>query len=238
MNVGPIGFFWIVGLHPRPSLWGWGALVGFGWWWMAAEGADPTSVFSLLLYAQMFAASTGFNVPARLGHFDALLIGPRSRLTVALAHWVVTATPGLFAWTVLGCTELMIPRVDPLLAFRVPSLIALMIASTIPWALTLPLQRWSGGVLWTLLLVGLAATGDGVALVRTTLTASTVETVYETATNGVIVIACPFLLLNTSVKTALTSGLVLAAAGGGAVAALLGGMVFVARQDYPLEHAP
>lgn len=48
-----------------------------------------------ILLLQLFACSSGFDVPARRGHYDLLLTHAGSRRLVVLGHWVASACPGV-----------------------------------------------------------------------------------------------------------------------------------------------
>src|SRR4029434_11222861 len=61
--------------------------------------APGTLVPVLLL--QVFAAASGFALPARRGHFDLLLTRGSSRTLIALVHWAMSIAPGLASWLVL-----------------------------------------------------------------------------------------------------------------------------------------
>ena len=51
-----------------------------------------------ILLLQLFACSSGFDVPARRGHYVLLLTHAGSRPLVLFAHWVASACPGVICW--------------------------------------------------------------------------------------------------------------------------------------------
>src|SRR5258705_3172966 len=98
-------FFRVVQLHSAYMLIGLAALGVFGVAEFAMDPGRGMDVAVPVMLLQMFAVSSGFSVPARRGHFDALLTGGSSRLQVALTHWLVSIAPGISVWLVLGLCE-------------------------------------------------------------------------------------------------------------------------------------
>ena len=133
---------------------------------LAAAGvvvSDPRRAGAALtpvLLLQLFAASSGFMVPARRGHYDLLLTQGHGRVSVALAHWVMSVTPGLCCWLGLGLVEAMVtPGAQAVLASG--SGAAVLLVSTVPWALTVTLPRFAGGIGWLVVLALAVAAGSG-----------------------------------------------------------------------------
>ncbi len=224
----PGRYFSTVPLQSGPMRAGLVAVLGVGVaqvCWVPAGGQD--AVVTLLLL-QMFAASSGFAIPARRGHYDTLLTGGSSRAGVAAAHLAWSVGPGVLAWAVLGIVELLAGGG----AVRSSgSVVALALVSCGAWAITVPLPRLSGGVMWlVLLLAGLGwpsvwrqellevAVGEGTATART-----------------VAYILCPLVLGGRSLETAdvvaVLPALVLVAGATGAA------WRYVLRMDVALEGA-
>jgi hypothetical protein len=110
-----------------------------------------------VLLLQLFTASSGFAAPARRGHYDLLLTSGTSRLRVTLAHWVTTIAPGVLSWLALAFVErLTVPGDGALLASGTWA--AMFMVSTLPWAFTVALPRFSGAIGWLLLLVTMGTT--------------------------------------------------------------------------------
>ncbi len=109
-----------------------------------------------VLLLQSFAASSGFALPARRGHYDLLFTRGSSRTSIALVHWATSITPGLGSWLVLAVLEILMSAgaSDRLLASGTCA--AVFLVSTIPWAIGVALPRFSGGIGW--LLVAVTAT--------------------------------------------------------------------------------
>jgi hypothetical protein len=114
-----------------------------------APSSGQDAVVTLLLL-QMFSASSGFAIPARRGHYDAILTGGSSRTAVVGWHLVMSVAPGLVGWLVLGACELGVGRSVVLSG---GSIAAMVMVSAAGWAVTVPLPRLSGGVVWLVLLL-------------------------------------------------------------------------------------
>ena len=113
--------------------------------------APPGSATVPLLFVQLFAAASGFGAPARRGHFDLLLTRGEERVMIAAAHWASSIAPGVMAWLVVVGLELAMR--SPPVAATTGTAAALLLVSTLPWAITAPLPRYSGAIGWLLTLV-------------------------------------------------------------------------------------
>jgi hypothetical protein len=141
-----------------------------GWMWMAfavaAIGggvaltigrATPASALAPIFFLQMLAASSGFAVPARRGHYDLLLTGGMSRLAIAGAHCTASCIGGIAAWLTIAAGEAIATGGVPATSFASGTVLALIVVSLLSWAITAPLPRLSGGLVWLLLVVTLQA---------------------------------------------------------------------------------
>ena len=156
----PIRFFRIVSLHSKYML---AALTGLGVLGIVMlsldvrRGMDASVPLALL---HMFSVSSGFAVPARRGHFDLLLTTGTTRLRIAIVHWLMSIAPGVAVWLVLGFAEWVFGGA-PGLVLTNGTVAAMTLISMLGWALTVPLPRLSGGVIWLVaLFIVLAASGD------------------------------------------------------------------------------
>lgn len=124
----------------------------------SADGLLP------LIVLQMFAASSGFEVPARRGHFDWLVTGPTPRTHVALTHCVCSGAPGLVACLVAGVGDWGLHGTPgPML--HSGTWAAMLMVTAVGWAITVPLPRLSGGVLWVVVMIAVGVlTGRGAGL--------------------------------------------------------------------------
>lgn|SRR5262245_51399584 len=194
----PLPFFRVVPLHSPYLLLGL-VLVGLlGIVTVSLDRSRGMYALTPVLLLQMFAVSSGFQVPARRGHFDLLLSGGSTRLRIALAHWALSAFPGFVVWIVVGLAERLVSDGVHARAFLTGSAAALLLVSTIAWAITVPLPRLSGGVVWVVTMVlaltmtddwrnalVAAARGDGTPVSR-----------------AFLVLLFPFTLIGTSIRGA------------------------------------
>jgi hypothetical protein len=104
-----------------------------------------------LLLLQAFAASTGFVAHARRGYYDHLLTSGVPRLTAAAAHWALSAGPGISWWAVMAATEVAVAGSSTLVTPG--GVAALCLVSTLPWAGTLALPRFTAALTWLVLAV-------------------------------------------------------------------------------------
>jgi hypothetical protein len=209
-------------------------VVVLGGWLLRANPADVGAPFVPLLFLQMFASSSEFSGPASRGYFDALLVSGWSRPAVAASHWVAAVLPGVTAWAALGLLELAMADPQQAIGFEPRSLVALLLVSTIPWALTLPLPRFSGGLLWTVLMLVLTLTRSGSTFLRNAVAVTEGAPAGDMATVAAALAACPLLFLNPSATSASASAFVLVTEAALAVLVFAGGVAYVTRREYPL----
>lgn len=143
-----------------------------------AIGADPgrsSNALLPVLVLQSFAASSGFALPARRGHYDLLLTRGNDRSWIALAHWATSIATGLASWLVLAVFERVVSggASDHLSASGTCA--ALFLVSTLPWAVTVALPRFSGGIGWMLVAVTSATTLSGHIFAPWTVSSTRIE---------------------------------------------------------------
>ena len=153
-------FFTVVPVVSHAMLTGFLLIVCGGCVAIAVDRGCAVAAMTPLLLLQLFAASSGFTVPARRGHYDLLLTSGAGRLSIGAAHWAMSVFPGVLAWVALAVTE----RAAGGDALRTPgTLFAVAFVSTWPWSLTMTLRRMSGALL-LLLLVFTAGGGSTAGL--------------------------------------------------------------------------
>jgi hypothetical protein len=111
-----------------------------------------------VLLLQSLAASSGFALPARRGHYDLLLTRGRNRTLIALVHWAASVSPGLASWLALATAELVATGGEATSLFATGTCAAVCLVSTVPWATSIALPRFSGGIGWMLVAVTAATT--------------------------------------------------------------------------------
>jgi hypothetical protein len=120
------------------------------------DEARSARALTPLLLLQLFAASSGFLVPARRGHYDLLLTGGYRRASVAGMHWAASMLPGVAVWlTVVAVTVVAVPSAATAM-LATGTLVTLTLVSTVPWAATIALPRFTASIAW-LVLVAVAA---------------------------------------------------------------------------------
>jgi hypothetical protein len=195
MNVSPFRFFVIVCLHPAHHLAVLAAVVFIGLWTIAMSAGELDSALGMLLFVQMFLASSGFLVRARRGHFDLILACTSSsgRARVLASHWLASVLPGFLGWTLVCVTAWSLGGGAWSFASIGSRFAALLIVSALAWTAGLALPRGAGGALWAAGLV--AALLYRVDFVALTMSSSTPITLFAAHTAAIVL--CPFLLLGT-----------------------------------------
>jgi hypothetical protein len=110
----------------------------------------------LLLHG--LAASSGFAAPARRGHYDLLFTHGSSRVALAVAHWIASVAPGLSSWLVLALVEVTASMGSERALLASGTGVAMTLVSTLPWAATVALPRFWGGIAWLVALATLSST--------------------------------------------------------------------------------
>jgi hypothetical protein len=155
-------FFHVVSPLHGLVVWTFGVLV-IGSAAVVSMAPDRTAgAVAPLLLLQMFAASSGFAVPARRGHYDLLLTRSADRTWIALAHWVMSISAGIGSWLIVAAVEAL-TRGHAAITLASGTCAAVALVSTIPWAVTIALPRFAGGIGWLLVLTitGLTLSPDG-----------------------------------------------------------------------------
>jgi hypothetical protein len=184
-------FFTIVGLHPPYALAILGVVVGLGVWTTSVDPRELDSGLGMVLFVQMFLASSGFLIRARRGHFDPLLAGGRGRAGVLMWHWIVSVTPGVAAWLCLAGTGSALGSPAAPSAMIGGRAAALFIVSAVAWTAGFALARGAAGVVWIAALLGLL-------LRRTDLLVAAPAVSWPSLValrHAVTLVVCPFLLI-------------------------------------------
>jgi hypothetical protein len=111
-----------------------------------------------VLILQAFAASSGFALPARRGHYDLLFTRGSSRTLIAIVHWVMSIAPGVASWLILSVVEFLVSRGASYSLTASGTCAAMLLVSTLPWAVTVALPRFAGGLGWMLVAATTATT--------------------------------------------------------------------------------
>lgn len=195
--------------------------------------ANPAGVdesLALLLLWQMFCASSGFMRHAAAGHFDVALVRwPRA--AVSVGHAVHSVWLVILIWLLVAALEAGGSHRFPV-ALDPGRLAALAFVSCMSWALALPAARLVTGSLWLGLIVAAVTTRFGAE--QYTAMLARPDDVWRVIHAAALTVVCPFLLIGDHVPGRAALAAVLLAASS---LALVGGIAFIARRDYPLEPA-
>jgi hypothetical protein len=191
-------FFAVIGLHPPYALLILAAVVGMGIWTTSLSPGELDSGLGVLLFTQMFLASTGFLVRARRGHFDPLLIGKGDRTAAVIWHWIVSIAPGIAGWVCLAGAGYFLGSPAALSAFVGGRAVALFIVSALAWTAGFTLARGAAGVVWLAALLAIMVRRTDLLPPASMLSASTGTVLRHAAT----LVLCPFLLVGNHVLVA------------------------------------
>ncbi len=220
-----IGFFGRVTPIPGWCWVGMAATLPFAIWMeMTNAGSSSGSVIGLLLL-QMMAVSTGFFSHARRGFYDPVL-ERSSRRSAAMAHFAAAASRGAAIFVAIGLVEVVSARSFAVLALGPAAGVALLMVSTIPWAISARLGPLSGGVLWLLASVSFAISGFGLPLLAAIRVAGQVPVTKTILGALAFPIALPGLPCPASTLGALAAT---------SLAALAATVEWIARADFPLR---
>ena len=225
--IAPLAFYRVLPLHSPYMYLVLAIVTTFGALALIVDPSSAEQVLMPLVVLQMFTASTGFAVPARRGHYDLLLTAGAGRLGIAAAHFLVSTAPGIAAWLVLGCVELVRGGGESRV-FAAGSVAALMFVSSVTWAVTVALPCLSGGIIWLLAIVMLLVrTGGSQYVVLATPPHSSpawVAPVYAT---------CPFVLVGRSLSP--SDAWVLMPGTALSVVSVAAALAWITRMNVPLE---
>jgi hypothetical protein len=128
-----------------------------------------------VLLLQSLAASSGFSLPARRGHYDLLFTRGSSRTLIALVHWATSIIYGLASWFGLALLEVVVSAGASHRLFASGTCAAVFLVSTLPWAITVALPRFSGGIGWLLVAVTAVTTFSSGVMGEWTATSTRIE---------------------------------------------------------------
>ena len=151
-SVSPLRFFRVVPAQPTLIVWTFLVVVAVGLMAIVREPSRGADMMVPVLLLQLFAASSGFDVPARRGHYDLLLTGGHRRVWVGPAHWAASIAPGVLAWLMLAAVEAAASGGADVRLLASGTCAAMALVSTMAWAITVRLPRFSGGIGWLLVL--------------------------------------------------------------------------------------
>jgi hypothetical protein len=192
-----VTFFLVLRPFPGYGLVAFAAVAAFGVlsvWWSPGE---LDSALGLVLFVQMFFASTGFAATAHRGHFDPMLGHDANRIAALAAQWCASIAPGLLTWLLLALCGYLAGSPVVVSALAGPRLAAFFMVSALAWSAGFALPRGAAGVLWAAVLVWLLVRHPD--LLGWAGPASSALGIVRTAAALVV---CPFLLIGSRVGAA------------------------------------
>ena len=194
----------------------------------AVHAGSSDWVLASIAIVQLFAASTGFRRYATRGYYDPIL-REGSRTGLALAHFAVSAGPGIGAWFATGVAQSVAARSFAVPAFRTSGCVTLLLVTAAPWAAGVRLSRFAVGVLWLLLTASVLV--SGVLLAPLTAIHADPSWAARNPLRAIGVgLAFPMVIPSLSWPPA-----VLGAFGGVALFSLSAGVAQIARGEFPLS---
>jgi hypothetical protein len=119
---------------------------------LTTDSSAAVEALTPVLLLQMFAASSGFQIPARRGYYDLLLTSGTRRWQIAAAHCVASIAPGIMSWMCVGVLELAASHGTHALFAAGGSCAAFLLVSVSAWAAATPLPRGTAAVGWLLVM--------------------------------------------------------------------------------------
>lgn len=191
---------------------------------------DLRGPYVVLLLCQSFLASTGYAPRARRGHFDQLLTGLSSRVRFSLVHAAMSMVLGVAAWWTVSLLDAIGGGGHWPVGLTPHGLTAVVYISSLAWAMSVPFSRYSSGLVWLIVTIGLAGSGRLLALRNSYASASETWTSVWRAAGSALVF--PPLVVGelSSPPATVVAALLLAG-----LAAIAAGVVFISRYGLALE---
>jgi hypothetical protein len=145
-------YFQVVAVVPPLFLWGFVVTIAASAVTLTHDPSAATDALTPVLLLQLFAASSGFQVPARRGHYDLLLTSGTPRWQIALAHGLASVMPGIASWICVGMLELAAGHGAHMAFATGGTCIAFFLVSTIAWATATSISRAPAAVAWLLVM--------------------------------------------------------------------------------------
>jgi hypothetical protein len=144
-------YFQVVAVVPRLFIAAFAAAVAAAAARLTTNPSAAAEALTPVLLLQMFAASSGFQIPARRGYYDLLLTSGTPRWQIAAAHCVASVVPGIAAWLCVGMLELAASHGTRAAFAAEGTCVAFLLVSIVAWATATPLPRGTAAVGWLLI---------------------------------------------------------------------------------------
>lgn len=147
-----VRYFVVVSVVPRLFLAGFVVAVVAAAVRLTSNPMDAAESLTPVLLLQLFVASSGFQLPARRGHFDLLLTSGAPRWQIALAHCLVSIAPGLVCWFAIGLLEVAASHGSQSASFAAGTCAAFVGSSLVAWGAAVYSSRTAAAIGWLLVM--------------------------------------------------------------------------------------
>ena len=147
-----IRYFVIVGVVPPLFVAGFIVAVAAASMRLTSTPEAAVEALTPVLLLQLFVAGSGFRIAARRGHFDLLLTSDTPRWQIALAHCLVSVTPGIVSWLCVGLLELAASHGSLSTSFAAGTCAAFLSSSILAWGAAVYSSRTAGAIGWLLVM--------------------------------------------------------------------------------------
>jgi hypothetical protein len=147
-----IRYFFVVAVVPPAFIAGFVVAVAAAAVRMTADPTTAVEALTPVLLLQLFVASSGYQIPARRGHFDLLLTSSTPRWQVGLAHCLVSIAPGIIGWLCLGLLELAASHGAQSKSFAAGTCAAFLASSLVAWGTSVYSSRVACAMGWLLVM--------------------------------------------------------------------------------------
>jgi len=145
-------YFHVVKVVPPLFLAGFGVAVAAAAVRLTVDASAAIDALTPVLLLHLFAASSGFQLPARRGYYDLLLTSGARRWQIAAAHWLASIAPGIMSWMCVGLIEIAASHGTRFLFAAGGTCAAFLLVSLIAWAVATPMPRGTAAIGWLLLM--------------------------------------------------------------------------------------
>ena len=147
-----IRYFVVASVVPRLFIAGFVIAVAAAAVRVASNPINAADSLTPVLLLQLLVASSGFQTPARRGHFDLLLTSGAPRWQIALAHCCVSTMPGFGSWVCVGLFELAASHGALSVSFAAGTCAAFVGASIVAWGAAVYSSRTAAATGWLLVM--------------------------------------------------------------------------------------
>jgi hypothetical protein len=147
-----VRYFLVVAVVPPVFLAGFVVAVAAAAARLTTDPAAAVEALTPLLLLQLFVASSGYQIPARRGHFDLLLTSTTPRWQIGLAHGLVSIGPGIICWLCVSMLELAASHGAQSKSLAAGTCAAFLGSSLFAWGIAVYSSRVACAIGWLLVM--------------------------------------------------------------------------------------